>query len=632
MFDAVRNNKKVVQVFLAMITLPFAFWGVDSYMRNSAGDSTVASFAGMQINQQQFHNALREQQEKLREKLGPRYDAKLFDTLEARQAVLDNLIDQRLLLVEASKTNLTAGDEALRQVIAAIPDLQENGKFSMARYEAALRAQGLTQAGFEAQVRQDLTLQQLVGAVGGGSIRARTALGQLIALQTEERKAVDFHFSPEAYLVQVKLEADAARKYYDANPKLFEVPEQLKAEFLVLGMEAIMAQVTVPEAEIRAAYEKAKERYQQGEERRASHILITADEKAPEAERKAAKTKAEQLLGELRKNPKAFADLAKKNSQDPGSAAKGGDLGFFSRGMMVESFDKAAFSLKEGELSDVVQSDFGYHIILVTGIKAAKGKPYEEVKPGLTAELKRQAAQRKYAEMAEAFTNTIYEQSDSLGPAAEKFKLTVQKSDWLLRQGGRNAGVLANEKVLAALFSEDAIKNRRNTETVEVSPNTLVAARVAEHKPAVLQPFETVKADIENRLKREEAHVLAKKAGEAKLEALRKGGNEAVTWGPVRNLSRSGPSQMPPQVVEALFKVPADKLPAYTGVELPKFGYVLLKLQAVEAGKVDEQRRKGMEQQLQNLLSQEEAKLYVKALRERYKVEINKAALESKEK
>jgi peptidyl-prolyl cis-trans isomerase D len=627
MFDAVRNNKKIVQIFLALITLPFAFFGVESYVRNVGTGDDVASIGDVKISQQQFQQALRDQRERLRTQMGAQFDPKLLDTPEARKTILDDLVDQRLLMLEASRNKMFASDEAIRRAIAGIDAFKVDGRFSSERYEAALAAQGMTPAGFEAQLRQDLTLQQLAGAVGQSGLMARAVGDRILAMQTEKREVQEFRIGLDANLDKVKLADDAARKFYDANGKQFETPEQARAEYVVLSMETIGAQLAVSDAEIKAWYDGHKDRFTQPEERRASHILIASEKLGKDK----AKAKAEEILIEVRKNPAGFADLARKNSDDPGSAAKGGDLGFFGRGMMVKPFEEATFKLKDGEVSGIVESDFGFHIIKLTGIHEGKEKPLAEVKGEIEAELKKTAASRKFAEAAEAFSNLVYEQSDSLKPAADKFKLTVQQSGWLGRQANPAAGPLGNEKVLAALFGEDSLKNKRNTEAVEIAQNTLVAARILEYMPAAQQPFDGVRNAIETMLRRQEAQAMAVKDGEARLEALKKG-EDGIAWGPLKSVSRLDPRQIPQPAAPAVFRMETGKLPSYTGVVLPGSGYALFKLVKVDAGAaLDDARRQALTRQLATLGMQEDVQGYLAALRSRYKVEINKAALETKE-
>jgi len=509
----------------------------------------------------------------------------------------------------------------------SIDAFKVDGVFSPARAESVLRNQGLTPAGFEAQLRQDLTLQLLAGAIGQSGVTARTVGDRLLALQTEKRDVAEFRFAADSYLDKVKLADGEVRKFYDENSKQFAVPEQAKAEYLVLSMETIGAQLAVSDAEIKSWYEEHKDKFAQPEERRASHILIDPEKVGKDK----ARAKAEEVLQAVQKNPAAFAELAKKNSDDPGSAAKGGDLGFFRRSMMDKAFEDVAFKQKEGEISGVVESSFGFHIIKLTGIHAGKEKPLAEVKGEIEAELKKSASARKFAEAAESFSNVVYEQADSLKPAADKFKLTIKQSDWLGRQANPAAGPLGNEKLLAALFSDDSVKNKRNTEAVEIAPNTLVAARVVEYKAASLQPFESVKANIENLLKRREAQAQARKDGEARLEALKKG-EDKLAWGGVKSVSRMDARLIPPPAVPAVFKADVSKLPAYTGVELPGVGYALFKISKLDAGeKLDDARRQAMLRQIGSLEAQEEIQMYLASLRNRYKVEINKAAMEAKE-
>ncbi|KXB31151.1 peptidylprolyl isomerase [Dechloromonas denitrificans] len=625
MFDAVRNNKKIVQIFLALITLPFAFFGVESYVRSVGSGDDVATIGDIKVTQQQFQQALREQQERLRAQMG-QVDPKLLDTPEARKAIIDDLVDQRLLMLEAGKKRMFASDEAIRRTIGGIDAFKVDGRFSTERYEAALRAQGMTPAGFEAQLRQDLTLQQLAGAVGQSGLMARTVAERVLALQTEKREVMEYRLPLDAYLDKVKLAGDAAKKFYDENGKQFELPEQARVEYVVLSMETIGAQLAVTEAEIKSWYDGHKERFQQPEERRASHILVASEKLGKDK----AKAKAEDLLKEIRKNPASFSDLAKKNSDDPGSASKGGDLGFFGKGMMVKPFEEAAYALKESEISGIVESDFGFHIIKLTGVHAAKEKPLADVKAEIEVELKKAAASRKFAEAAESFSNIVYEQPDSLKPAAEKFKLTVKQSEWIGRQPNPANGPLGNEKLLAALFSDDSVKSKRNTEAVEIAQNTLVAARLVEYKPAALQAFEGVQGSIETLLKRKEAQALAVQDGEARLESLKKG-EDKLAWGAPKSVSRLDARLIPPVAVATVFKMDAGKLPAYAGVELPGSGFTLFKLSRLEAGaKLDDARQQAMLRQLGQLSAQEDVQVYLAALRNRYKVEINQAALEAK--
>jgi peptidyl-prolyl cis-trans isomerase D len=632
MLDIVRNNKKVTQIFLALITLPFAFWGVESYVRNADIGAEVATVGGSRITRQDLQVALREQQDRMRAQLGGKFDPAMFETAQMRRAVLDSLVTQRLLAEQARNAKLAIGNEQLVQFIAAVPSLQENGRFSKERYDALVAAQSMSKEMFEARLRQDMAMQQLILPVTEAGIAGQVAAGRWLATQLEQREVSEAPLVPENYLGQTSLAADAVQKYYEANRKQFELPEQVRAEFVVLSRDALTAAAAIGDEEVKNYYTSHADRYKEGEMRRASHVLIRVDAGAPEAAVTGAKAKADQLLAQVRKTPADFAKIAKDNSQDPGSAAKGGDLDWFSRGAMVKAFEDVAFTLKDGQISDVVRSDFGFHIIRVTGVRAERVKPLGEVKADILTELKREAGVKKYADAAESFGNIVYEQADSLKPAAEKWKLELRQSQWLVK-GGKLASPFDNQKLAAALFSDDGLKNKRNTEAVEVAPGTLVSARVLEHKPAALLPLEAVRAEIEKRLMREQAAALAIKDGEGKLARLAKGEAVELKWSPVRKISRNEAPGLSPESVRAVFAADVAKLPVHAGVAYPGQGYALYRISSAKAGEAgkDDPRARALAQQYARIVAEEEFAAWMASLRESYPVKVNKVALENKE-
>ncbi|HUW39178.1 MAG TPA: SurA N-terminal domain-containing protein [Rhodocyclaceae bacterium] len=633
MFEYVRNNPKLVQLFLALITLPFAFVGIQSFISNRGGGDEVASVGKSKITPQEWQRALREQEEKLRANLGNNFNPAMIKEPAVRRAVLESLINERVLALHAAESGLTTSDAELAQVIQSVPAFQDKGKFSRQRYDAYVAGQDLSPAAFEARLRQDINLQQLLGAVRDGSISGKVPADRWVAALEEGREVSEAALKPEQFAAQVKLGPDVAKTYYDAHRSAFETPEQLRAEYLVLSQDSLAAQVSVSDDDVKSWYQSHAASYRQSEERRVSHILIKLGKDAPAAEVKAAQAKAAEILAQVKKHPADFARLAKQYSQDPGSADKGGDLGWFSRGMMVKSFEDAAFGLKENEISGLVRSDFGFHIIELTGLKPERLKPLEEVRSDIVAELKRRAAQKKYDELAESFSNTVYEQADSLKPAADKFKLTIQQSPWLAK-GGQAAAPFNNPKLLTALFSADAIKSKHNTEAVEVAPNTLVSARVLEYKPSALQPLAAVNKDIEAHLTREEAAKLARSAGEAALAKLVHGGSVDLAWSPARLVSRLTATGLSPDALAAVFRTDVAKLPAYTGVALPDGSYALYRISRVQpfvASKATEAQAKSLSQQYEKVIADQDFSAWLAALRLRYPVDIRKQALDAKE-
>jgi peptidyl-prolyl cis-trans isomerase D len=629
MFDYVRNNQRLIQIFLALITLPFAFWGVESYVRNAGSGDDAAKVGGSKISMQEFQRALHDQQERLRPALGGR-DPALLDSAELRRSVIEGLVSQRLMAVHAHKAGLSVSDQQLRDFIMAAPALQVDGKFSPERYEMLVSQQGLSKEGFEARVRQDISAQEAVTAIAAASLPGRTSADRWVAAQLEEREIGEALLRPDTYVAQVKLAPDAVKNFYDANVKKFELPEQVRAEYVVLSQAALTSQFAPSDEEVKKYYQDHADRFKTPEQRRASHILILAKKDAPAAEDKAARAKAEELLAQVKKNPADFAKIAQQNSQDTGSAAKGGDLDWFGRGMMVPAFEQSVFSLKDGEISGLVRSDYGYHIIKLTGIHAEQVKPLAAVKGEIAEQLKQENAAKKYAELAEGFTNTVYEQSDSLQPAADKYKLPIQKVDGWLAKNGQATPPFTNPKLLAALFSEDAVKNKRNTEAVEVAPNTLVSARVVEYKPASVQPLEAVAPTIEKMLVRQEAEKLAVKDGEEKLGRLAKGEKVDVAWGASRIVARAYAPNLAPDAVRAIFSADASKPPAYAGSAVPG-GFALYRISQVKpyvAGTDEPPRAKALRDRYRQVVAEAEFGEWMATLRQRYGVEINKAVLE----
>lgn len=629
MFDNVRNNKRFVQIVLMLIILPFALWGVDSYVRNTGGDE-VASVGDASISSGQFQESLREKQERLKAQFGGNAPQELLESAELRSAVLEELISQRLLLQYAQQAKLRISDEALAGFITSVPSLQENGQFSRERYQALVASQGMSVEMFEARVRQDMLMQQALMTVGNAAVSGRIPAERWLAAQLEERDVSEVMLRADQYVAGIKPTGDEIKAYYEKNRNRFEKPEQVRIEYLVLSQAQVMDEAKVTAEEIKAWYQANESRFKQTEQRQASHILIRAEKSASEADVKAAQTKAEGLLAQIKSSPADFGKLAKQHSQDPGSADKGGDLGYFARGMMVKPFEDAVFGLKENQISGLVQSDFGFHIIKLTGVRPERARSLDEVRSEIATELKRQAGAKLYAEAAEGFANMVYEQPDSLKPAAEKYHLAVQSSDWLAK-GGQIMPPLGNPKLLQKIFADDAIKNRRNTEAVEVAPSTLVSARIVEHRPAALEPVESVSGVIEKALVREIALAKAVVAGQTQLEKLKAGEKSDFAWSAGRPVTRLGAANLSREAVGQIFGASTKHLPAFVGVSTPA-GYVLYRIDKVKSfdGVAAGQSAVALRQKYGQEVAQAEVVGWLTSLRQRFPVKVNSAALERK--
>jgi len=627
MFEFIRTHQRLMQFALLLFIFPsFAFFGLQSYSRFREHENAVAKVAGQSITQQEWDAAQRSQLERLRQMFGGQFDQKMFDTPEARRAVLDNLIAQRVVAATAAREHLTVSDRTLQETILGIPGLVgQDGKFDVERYRSLLAAQGLTPAAYEASLRHDLAVQQVTGAIQDSAFAPKAVADRLSDLNAQEREVQEILFKPSDYASQVKVTDDMLKAYYDKHTAQFEVPEQIKADYVVLDIDALSKQISVSDADAKTYYDQNLKQYTEGEQVRARHILIKVPKDASATEQAAAKQKAEKLLADVRKNPSDFAQLAKKYSQDPGSAAAGGDLGFFGKGMMVKPFEDAAFQLKKGQISDLVKTDYGYHIIEVTDVKPATVKPFDAVKADIISDIKKQQAARKFSSMADSFSNTVYEQADSLKPVADKLSLKVQTVSGLTRTPNPALPKDApynQEKFLKALFADDAVKNKHNTDAVEVAPNTLIAGHVIEYKPVTKRPFDEVKNLVRERVTASEEEALARKAGMDRLAALKSGG-DANGFGAAKTVSRANPQNIDSAAFAPVMRADASKLPAFVGADLDGHGYAVYRINKVtQPATRDEARRKAEQQQIAGVLAQEEVHAYLEALKKKSKVEI----------
>lgn len=631
-FRTFATNRIVRWIFILFLVVPFGLFGIDAYFNRVSSGEALASVGSARISSYEFEQAVRKQADIYRQQFRGNFDASLMENPEIKRAVLDQLVSEKLVSLGADHAGVRLPNKALADRIGSEPFFQEDGKFSPKRYEDIAKSQGLTAPGLDERLRHDYRAQQFRGSITDTAFVPTTTLDNFIRLSEQTREVSVVTFAPEPYLAKVKVTPEQVKAYYDGHAVEFTTPEQVRVEYVELSLDALAAKAEVPAEEVKKAYDEGMTRNQWGkpEERRASHVLLTTAPDAKEADVKAVEAKAQAIAERLRKAPKTFAEVAKKESQDPGSAAQGGDLGFFGKGQMVKAFEDAAFAAKKGEIVGPVKSEFGFHVILVTEVKAAQMKTLAEATPEIEASLKKQVAARKFAESAEAFSNTVYEQSSSLKPAAEALKLPVQQSPWIAKGQRSPTPQLNNPKLVAEIFSDDTIKAKRNTSAVEVAPSMLVSARVLEHKPSELRSLDTVKADIEKRLQREEATKLAKAEGEAKLKLLQEGKDAGVKWPAPLGVNRRKPGGLPQQVVDRAFRVDSGKLPGYAGVESPA-GYSLVQVvKAIQPEKIDPAQRDALGEQLRNAVAMQELESTLGAIRERVGVSVKKGALDRK--
>ncbi len=627
MFDSIRNHSKILMGLLFLLVIPsFVLFGMDSYSRFSDQGAPVAKVAGNKITQGEWDAAHQREVERIRASV-PNLDPKLLDSAEARYATLERMVNERVISAAADKQLLVTSDQRLARYLQQDPSIAglrgADGKLDMERYRQLAASQGMTPEMLEAKVRQDLSAQQVLGGLQQSVLASQSQTDAALNAYLQRREIQIQKWVPADFAAKVQVTDADLEKFYQAQSERFRSVESADIEYLVLDTASLQKSISLPEQDLKTYYEQNVQRLSGKEERRASHILINAAKDTPAADRAKARAKADELLASVRKAPKSFADVARKHSQDTGSATKGGDLDFFAEGAMVKAFEDAAFALKKGDISDVVESEFGFHIIQLTDIKAPKAPSFESMRPQLEADLRKQQAQRQFAEQAETFTNSVYEQADSFKPTADRLKLSVQKAQGLTRTPAAGAqGVLANAKLLQTLFAEDSVSKRRNTPAVEVAPNTLVSARIVAYRPAAVRPFAEVKDEVRRQYVVEKSADLAKAEGQAKLASWKDQAAQAQVGAAV-TVSRDQTQGQPQAVVDAVLRADPARLPALVGVDLGTQGFVLARVNKLVARDASSPQQVAQSrQQMTQLWGQAETQAYLTHLKQQLKAEI----------
>ena len=634
MFDLVHKHKLAAQVILFLMMIPFAFFGVDYYFRGGNTADTVATIGKDKITLAEFDQSLRDQQQRARQMMGRNFDPAMFDNPEVRFAVLDQVVNDHLLAGKARDERFRVSDVQLRETIASIPTFQDDGKFSGQRYEMFLIGQNTNRVAFEEKVRQDMMAAAIQVPVAAANIVARPSTEKFLGLLEQQREVAIAVISAEPFAKDVKLSDADVRAFYDKNQTSFQTPELAKIEYLILTADALQASATVDAADVKKQYDTNVQQYSTAEERTVAHMLVAVKPDATDAERAAARKRAEDLLARARANPAKFGDLARESSQDPGSAQQGGDLGTFPRGTMVKAFEDAAFAANPGDIVGPVLTDFGWHVIKVNGVKAAHVQPFDDVRAQIETDLKRQQAAQKFATSADQFQNLVYEQADGLAGAAKALNLKVEVTPLITRSQAQ-ALAKGNAKFVQALFSPESIQGKRNTEAIEIGPNALIAARILDYKPAAPRPFDEVRDEIARQLSHKAASDLAQEAGRAKLALLidGKGDKQAgVTFGkPVqigRNQAQAG---IAPDAVARVFQASQDRLPAYVGATNERGDYSIYKVLAVNTpANTDKAKVEAASARLSEQVGREMLTAYLASLRSKADVKINQANLEKK--
>lgn len=619
---------KAAQVILALILIPFALFGIDSYLNQAGNNLSIAKVNGYKIALPEYNRAIENVRNRMMSE-GKKVDPAMFDSFEFKESVVDGLISKQLVNNDIKKSKFKITDQQLSQYIIGMPEFQKEGKFSQELYDKVLQNNQLTPKKFEESIRNDLLIQQVRDGLQKLTFIPPNNLSETLKATSQQREISVAEFKTKDYMTKANIAEKDMQAFYDQNKSKFLAPEQVKAEFVVFSLASILPTINVTDDEIKSFYKSNSDKYQNQQQREASHILIAASKNAAPADKAKAKAKAEDLLNQIRKNPKQFEELATKYSQDPESAKKGGELGAFGRGMMVKPFDDAVFSMKVNEISNIVESDFGYHIIKLTKI-IGEGGGFETMKPQIKAELIYQKGQEKFAALAEDFSNKVYEQSSNLDAVAKKFNLPIQKTDWISRNDSDK--FFKNEALMNALYSKESIKDHRNTEAIEVTPNNLISARVVDYKAQSTKPFADVKKNIEDYLKFEAAKKSVVSDGEAALKAI-SDPSRKIDWQPAVLVDRKNAKGLSESVINHAYKMPTDKLPSYSGFIDGNNGYVIVKVNKVAfPNDNNEETKKSFATDYTEALTAEYLSAYLKGLKAKASVSVNQKFFEATQK
>lgn len=640
MFDFIRTHQRLMQLVLLILILPsFALIGVSGYTNYVSGDHSLVEVGDTAITQQEFDEARRNQLQRMQASAGGAFDPAVLDTPESRRALLDSLVERRLIINEATEERFSVSDAMLREAIASIPELQQDGSFSAERYNQVLTSMGLSSRDFEQGQRAELALQRVLGPVGATASVPASVTQAVEQALTAQRTIRLRAFDAAAYQDTVKIGDADIKAWYDANQAQLQVPEYVSADYLLLDEAAAMQGLPeTTESDMRAYYDQNKSRYVMPARVQVAHILIEAPSGASEAQQDEARAKADDIAKQVAADPSKFSDIAKAQSDDAGTANEGGKLGWITQGSWPDALEKAVFALKKGEVSGVVDGPEGYHVFLAEDVQPQAGETFEQAKPKVQAEIRRQLAADRYAEMATRLTDLVYEDQSSLQPAAQALGVQVRTATGITRDGLLDAAeiqgdnpasasddrpVLDDPRVRRALFASQSYTDKQNSSVIEISPGVMVVVRVNQITPAHVQPLEKAGDFIRERLLAERSQQAAKKAGEAALAALKSesGNNVPEGFGSSQTVSRVDPQGLGKPALDAAFGADIKSMPSYVGVEGGQ-GYVIVRVEGAETGQADPMLQASLSAQIGQALGMAEQQAVLQAMREAAKVRV----------
>lgn len=580
MLQNIRDNSQgwIAKTIIGVIVALMALTGFDAIFRATSTSQDAAKVNGEEITQNELGQAVEMQRRQLMQQLGKDFDPALLDEKMLHDAALKGLVDRKLLLQGAADSKFAFSEAALDQQILQTPEFQVDGKFSADRFDQVIRQLGFSRLQFRHMMAQEMLIGQVRAGLAGSSFVTDAQVEAFARLEKQTRDFATLTFTADT--AAAKVTDDEVKAHYDEHAKEFMSPERVVLDFIELKKSSFFDQVEVKDADLQAAYQK--EIGSLAEQRRAAHILIEVNDKLNEAQ---AKAKIEEIQQRLAKGEN-FAALAKEFSQDPGSASKGGDLGYAGQGVYDPAFEKALYDLKKDQVSAPVRSSFGWHLIKLLGVEAPSVPTFASLKGKLTHELKAQQVEQRFVDAMKKLEDSAFEASDLSQPAQE-LGLKVQTSAPFGREGGE--GITSNRAVIQAAFSPEVLEAGANSAALELDPETAVVVRVKEHRQPEQLPLESVVGSIRAQLIKNHASEAVKTKGEALLAGLRDGKiplaakQDGQSWKVLEAVTRSQEG-VDPAVLQALFRMPKpegkDK-PVYSSLKAADGSFVIVRLNGV---------------------------------------------------
>ena len=609
MLTAIRERATgwIAWALVILITIPFALWGINSYFEG-ASKIVVATVNGVDLDQRVYQQALSDHRRSLVQIMGRNVDAEYFSNPAFKLQVLESLIDSNLQAEYLRERGYRVTDEQLVSRIRSIEAFHSDGVFDTDRYETLVRNAGLSVEGFEQQQRQQGALEQLRAGLSETAFVIPATIDRAIELLNQRRRASYTVLGVEKFAHSAAVDAAAVRAEFDNNPDRYVNPAEIQVDYLRLSVIDLAQQISVDEDSLKSYYDMNLAQFSRPGSRRASHILISAAADASADVVNAAQVQAAGLALRARTGEN-FEQLAREHSGDTGSAGRGGDLGVIRPGTMALPFEEAVFALDQGEVSEPVRTDYGWHVIRLTDLRENETKPFTEVRDEIRSVLAREAAEEQFLVLAEDFQNIVFEQPGSLEPAADILGLPIERSEWFSRATG--TGLTKSGVVRQAAFSDEVRVDRLNSEMLEVDSDTLVVVRYADFREQRKQAFEEVRQGIESELVAKAALYAQEVAAQALIDALRSGANwhESLTEHQLEShelpqdpAKLSGPIEQ--GVAMAVFSSPAPSSGGaiYGGRRLDSARYIVFQLEEVIPGNPADA-KSAERQQVKNLIA-----------------------------